>query len=56
VENPQAPSNKLSPIVVTKGVQGIEWAIGVSHLMPESGLCLLQKISILNCMVLLMLY
>jgi hypothetical protein len=46
VENPPAPSNELSPIVVAKGVQGIKWSIGVSHLMPESGLILLQKNSI----------
>jgi hypothetical protein len=43
VENPPAPSNELSPIVVAKGIQGIKWAIGVSHSMPESGLILLQK-------------
>jgi hypothetical protein len=47
VENPPAPSNKLSPIVVAKGVQGIKWAIGVSYSMPESGLSLSQKNSIL---------
>jgi hypothetical protein len=43
MNNPPVPSNKLSPIVVAKGVQEIKWAIGVSHLMPESGLSLLQK-------------
>jgi hypothetical protein len=41
--NPPVPSNKLSPIVVTKGIQGIKWAIGIPHSMPESGLSLLQK-------------
>jgi hypothetical protein len=46
VENPPGPSNKLSPIVIAKGIQGIKWAIGVSHSMPESGLILLQKNSI----------
>jgi hypothetical protein len=46
MENPPAPSNKLSLIFVAKGVQGIKWAIGVSYLMPESGLSLLQKNSI----------
>jgi hypothetical protein len=25
-------------IVVAKGIQGIKWAICISHLMPESGL------------------
>jgi hypothetical protein len=35
--NPPAPSNKLSPIVIAKGIQGIKWAIGISHLMPEPG-------------------
>jgi hypothetical protein len=43
VKNPPALSNKLSPIVVAKGIQGIKWAIGVSHSMPESGLSLSQK-------------
>jgi hypothetical protein len=43
VENPPAPSNELSPIVVAKGVQGIKWAIGISNLMPESGLSFSQK-------------
>jgi hypothetical protein len=47
VENPPVPSNKLSLIVVAKGVQEIKWAIEVSHLMPESGLILLQKNSVL---------
>ncbi len=42
-----APSNKLSLIVVAKGIQGIKWAMGISHSMPESGLSLLQKNSIL---------
>jgi hypothetical protein len=46
-ENPPAPSNKLSSIVVAKGVQGIKWAMGIFHLMPESGLSLLQKNSML---------
>ncbi len=32
VENPPVPSNELSPIVVAKGICGIKWAIGVSHL------------------------
>ncbi len=40
MKNPPAPSNKLSPIVVAKGVRVIKWAIGISHLMPESGLSL----------------
>jgi hypothetical protein len=39
-----ASSNKLSPIVVAKGVQGIKWAIGISHSMPQSGLSLSQRI------------
>jgi hypothetical protein len=56
MENPPAPSNKLSPIVVAKGIQGIKWAIGISHSMHESGLSLLQKNSIFKPMVLLMLY
>jgi hypothetical protein len=47
VKNPPAPSNKLSPIVIAKGIQGIKWVIGISHSMPESGLSLLQKNSIL---------
>jgi hypothetical protein len=47
MESPPAPSNEISPIVVAKGVQGIKWAIGVSYLMPESGLSLPQKKSIL---------
>ncbi len=46
-ENPPAPSYKLSPIVVAKVVLGIKWAIGVFHLMPELGLILLEKNSIL---------
>jgi hypothetical protein len=46
MENPPAPSNKMSPIVVAKGAQGIKWAIGISHLISESGLSLLQKNSI----------
>ena len=33
--NPPVPSHKLSPIVIAKGVQGIKWAMGISHLMPE---------------------
>jgi hypothetical protein len=52
MENPPAPSNKLSPIVISKGIQGIKWAIGIFHLMPESGLSVLQKNSILSRMVL----
>ena len=47
MENPPAPSNKLSPIVIEKGIQGIKWAISVSHSMPESGLSLSRKNSIL---------
>jgi hypothetical protein len=47
MENPPAPSNELFSIVVEKGVQGNKWAKGVCHLMPESGLSLLQKNSIL---------
>jgi hypothetical protein len=43
MENPPAPSNKLSPIVVAKGIRGIKWAMGVFHSMPESGLSLSQK-------------
>jgi hypothetical protein len=47
MENPLVPSKELSPIVVAKGVQGIKWAIDISHSMHESGLSLLQKNSIL---------
>jgi hypothetical protein len=43
IKNPPAPSNELSLIVIAKGVQGIKWAMGVSHSMPESSLSLLQK-------------
>jgi hypothetical protein len=46
MENPSAPSNELSLIVVAKGIQGIKWAMGISHSMPESGLSLSQKNSI----------
>jgi hypothetical protein len=54
IKNPLVPSKELSPLVVATGVQGIKWAIDVSYSMPESGLSLLQKNSILDCMVLLM--
>jgi hypothetical protein len=43
VKDPPAPSDKQSPIVIAKGIQGIKLAIGASYLMPESGLSFLRK-------------
>jgi hypothetical protein len=42
MENPSAPSNELSPIVVAKGIRGIKWAMGISNAMHESSLSLLN--------------
>ncbi len=56
IENPPVRSRLLLPIVVAKGVHGMRYAIGISQLICESGLSLLQKKLSLWCIVLLILY
>jgi hypothetical protein len=43
MEYPPAPLRQLSPKNVNDGIQGIMWAIGVLHNIPESGRSFLRK-------------